>query len=49
MDYAKAEAILDDWEYHELPDGQEVISAIEKAVQALRDCQEMGLTGEGTD
>ena len=47
IDYAKAEAILDDWNYFDLPDGQEIIEAISKAKQALRDCLEMGLNGEG--
>ena len=45
--YAKAEAILDDWNYFDLPDGQEIIEAISKAKQAIRDCLEMGLNGEG--
>jgi hypothetical protein len=45
--YADAEAILDGWNYHSLPDGNEVIWAIEKAMQALRACQEMGLDGVG--
>ncbi len=46
-DYADAEAILDDWDYHSLPDGEKVIAAIDKAMQALRVCQEMGLDGIG--
>jgi len=45
--YADAEHILSDWDYRSLPDGEEVINAINKGLQALRDCQEMGLTGEG--
>lgn len=44
--YAEAEAILDDWDYRSLPDGQKVINAIDKAKQAIRDCLEMGLNGE---
>ena len=47
MDYAKAEAILDDWDYFDLPDGQQIIDAISKAKQAIRDCLEMGLNGIG--
>ena len=45
--YAEAESILDGWDYDDLPDGDEVISAIMKALQALRDCQELGLNGYG--
>jgi len=45
--YAEAEEILDDWDYQSLPDGQQVIDAISKAKQAIRDCLEMGLDGIG--
>ena len=47
INYAMAESILDDWDYRSLPDGEKVILAIDKAKQALRDCLEMGLNGEG--
>ena len=45
--YAEAEGILSTWCYNDLPDGEEVINAIHKARQALRDCLEMGLNGIG--
>jgi len=45
--YAEAESILDDWSYRDLPDGEDIIWAIDKAKQAIRDCLEMGLNGEG--
>ena len=45
--YSEAESILDEWDYRSLPDGDKVIAAIDKAMQALRDCQEMGLNGYG--
>ena len=45
--YAEAEAILDNWDYHSLPDGEDVIAAISKGMQAIRDCIEMGLNGIG--
>ena len=45
--YAEAESILDGWDYRSLPDGQQVIWAIDKAKQAIRDCLEMGLNGIG--
>ena len=45
--YAEAETILDQWDYHSLPDGDKVIWAIGKSMQAIRDCLEMGLNGIG--
>lgn len=45
--FAEAESILDEWDYHSLPDGDRVIWAIDKAKQAIRDCLEMGLNGIG--
>jgi len=45
--YAEAESILDGWDFHSLPDGEKVIRAIEKGLQAIRDCLEMGLNGYG--
>jgi len=42
MDYDEALNILDNWEYRELPDGERIILAIDKAKQALRDCIERG-------
>jgi len=47
INYAMAESILDNWDYRSLPDGEEIIKAIDKAKQAIRDCLEMGLNGEG--
>ena len=47
INYAMAESILDDWDYRSLPDGEEIIQAIDKAKQAIRDCLEMGLNGIG--
>ncbi len=35
-EYAEAEGILSDWDYHSLPDGEKVIWAIGKALEALR-------------
>lgn len=46
MDFAEAEAIIDSWDYRSLPDGEQIIEAIDKSKQALRDCQDMGLNGE---
>jgi len=43
--YAEAEAILDDWDYHSLPDGELIIWAISKGLQAIRNCHELGLDG----
>ena len=40
MDYDEALNILDNWEYRELPDGERIILAIDKAKQALRECIE---------
>lgn len=45
--YAEAEKLLSDWDYRSLPDGGEVIWAIGKGLQAIRDCMEMGLDGKG--
>jgi len=45
--YAEAEAVLSNWDYRSLPDGEEVIAAIDKGLQAIRDCLEMGLDGIG--
>lgn len=49
INYAEAEAVLDDWDYRSLPDGDDKIEAIEKAMQALRACQDFGLDGEGDE
>jgi len=46
MDYEQALKVLDEWEYHALPDGATVIEAIEKGQQAIRDCLELGLDGK---
>ena len=46
MDYEQALRVLDEWEYHALPDGAAVIEAIEKGQQAIRDCLELGLDGK---
>jgi hypothetical protein len=35
MDYDEALNILDNWEYRELPDGEHIILAIDKAKQSL--------------
>ena len=40
MDYDEARNILDNWEYRELPDGERIILAIDKAKQSLRECIE---------
>ena len=40
MDYDEALNILDNWEYRELPDGERIILAIDKAKQSLRECIE---------
>ena len=40
MDYDKALNVLDNWEYRELPDGERIILAIDKAKQSLRECIE---------
>ena len=40
MDYDDALNILDNWEYRELPDGERIILAIDKAKQSLRECIE---------
>ena len=45
--YAEAEGILSTWSYNDPPEGTEVIWAIEKGRQAIRDCLEMGLNGVG--
>ena len=45
--YADAEAVLSNWNYRSLPDGEEAIAAIDKGLQAIRDCLEMGLDGIG--
>jgi len=37
MDYDEALNILDNWEYRELPDGERIILAIDKAKQSLRE------------
>ena len=47
IDYAMAESILEDWDYQSLPDGQDKIEAINKGLQAIRDCIELGLNGYG--
>ena len=47
--YMVAEKILDNWDYFQLSDGGHIVSAISKAKQAIRDCIEMGLSGEGSD
>jgi len=46
MDYEQALRVLDEWEYHTLPDGAAVIEAIEKGQQAIRDCLELSLDGD---
>ena len=40
MDYDEALNILDNWEYRELPDGERITFAIDKAKQSLRECIE---------
>ena len=45
--YAAAEAALSNWDYRSLPDGEKVITASDKGLQAIRDCLEMGLDGIG--
>lgn len=46
MTFAEAERILSSWDYHTLPDGDEIIKAISKTIITLRSCQEMGLSRE---
>jgi len=41
MTYGQAENILDNWEYHDLPDGERIIRALDKAKSALRIVQEL--------